>query len=335
MKFRVLVSVLLLTVIIGMSAFTFGAEVTLKQASLYPPFTTYGKSMDMFSELVAKYSNSEIKVNVYHSGQLGRRDVVLQNMMGRGVDILIETLDPWEVYVPECYFQGMPYLFKDANHVRNFYDSNWFNENVKNKLQAKGVVVFPGQNYHWERGPFRVMVSKIPILSLEDVQGIKLRVYPAATYIKAWQAIGANTTSTEWGEVYLGLRQNLIEAVTSPMNLVRPMKFYEVAKYITRIDEFPQVLVFLMNKDPYDKLTPFQKKAILRANNEAADYYRQLNQEDLSRDLNYMIEKEGVTFIRTPVEAWGAKVKPLYDRLEQEGKIAKGFWDMVQSLRGD
>lgn len=332
LKFKFIMILFLSTFFLTGTNSTAIAVITLKQASLYPENSNNGRAYNKFAELVHKYTDGQIKVDVYHGGQLGRRTVIAENIFKGGVDIWIETVDVYETYIPQVYFQGMPYLFRDIDHVKKFFKSDWFEKNVHGAFKEKGAI-FPEQNFNWIRGPFRVMVSKIPIMTIEDVKKVKLRVYPADTYIRSWQALGANTTSVEWSEVYLALKQNMIQAVTSPMDLVRPMKFTEVAKYITRIDEFPQILIFVMNKKSYEKLNSFQRKGLHQASNEAGDYFAKMNFDSVEVDLSHMIEYDEITYIRPPLKEWREKIKPFYEKMEMEGKIEKGFYNMVQSLK--
>lgn len=308
------------------------SAMTLKQGTMYPEMSNYGKAMNKFSELAEEYSNGDIKIKVYHAGQLGKKRQLIEKIQTGQADIYIETIDVFETYVPEAYFQSMPHLFRDVNHMRAFLKSDWFKENVKEKFIKRNLVI-PDQAFSWERGPYRVMVSTKPVLGLDDLPDIKLRVYASEMYLRAWQTLGANTTNVDWSEVYLAMKQNMIQAVTSPMNLVRPMNFTEVGKYVIRLNEFPQLLIVYINQKSYDKLSDEQKDALSRAYNDAGEYYTQLNYESAETDIKYMLEEHGATFIRLPLGPWRKKIKPLYKEMEANGKIAKGFYEMVQGLR--
>ncbi len=308
------------------------AEVTLVQGTMYPEASNYGKSMNKFAELAAKYSNGELKVKVYHAGQLGKKQQLIEKIQTGQTNIYIETIDVFEQFVPEAYFQSMPHLFASVEHMRKFLQSDWFKEQVHTKFKKRGMII-PPQSFTWERGPFRVLISKIPVMTLEDLPKIKLRVYASEMYLKSWQQLGANTTNVDWSEVYLALKQNLIQAVTSPMNLVLPMKFTEVAKYITRINEFPQILIVYINEKTYETLSPAQKEALRKAYDEGGEYFRDLNYASAEADIEFMLENHGATFIRIPLAPWRNRMKPLYQEMEKEGKIAKGFYEMVQKMK--
>jgi TRAP-type C4-dicarboxylate transport system substrate-binding protein len=125
----------------------------------------------------------------------------------------------------------------------------------------------------------------------------------------------------------------MVQAVTAPINLVKAMKFTEVAPYIIRIDEFPQILSVLVNIKSYEKLTPFQKEALRKAYDEAGEYYRDLNYAASEKDIVYMMEEHGAVFIRPSLVKWREKIGPFYKQLEQEGVVEKGWYEMVQSLK--
>lgn len=331
-RLNILISAILLIVVFGLATSGFSASVTLRQASLFPENSNYGRAANRFAELVSKYTNGEINVTVFHGGQLGNRNVVSENIFKGGVDIWLECLDVFATYVEEVYFAGMPYLYRDLDHMRSFMKSDWFEKNVHAKFIEKGATFVEGR-LSWVRGPFRVLVANTPVLTVDDLKKIKMRVYPSEVYIKSWQALGVNAVAMEWNDVYLALRQNMIQGVASPMDLVRPMKFTEVAKYIIQINEFPQILEMVVNKRNYDRLTLNQKKSIQQANEEAGDYFTKMNFEGVEIDLAYMQEQDGATFIRPPLKQWREKISPFYGNLEKEGKIAKGFYNMVQSLK--
>jgi len=332
MKIRMNVFILMMVLaLLGIHEISDGAPITLKQGTMYPESSNYGKAMNRLSELVKQYSNGEIKLDVFHGGQLGKKAQLVENIQRGATDVYIETIDVFETYIPECYFQSMSYMFKDVEHMRKFYRNEWFDKNIHAKFKARGVTFVP-QKYTWERGPYRVLVTRIPITTVDDMKKIKLRVYESEVYKLVWQALGANTTMIDWTEVYLALKQNTIQGVTSPIDLVRPQKFTEVAKYITRIDEFPQVLLVMMNTKSMEKLTAPQREAIQKAADEAGVFFTRMNSEGAEIDIATMLEEDGASFSRPPLAKWREKVSPFYKQLENDGKVQKGFYDMVQGL---
>ncbi len=88
-----------------------------------------------------------------------------------------------------------------------------------------------------------------------------------------------------------------------------------------------------MNQKSYEKLTPSQKQAIEKAADEAGEYFSKMNAEGAEVDITYMIETDGATYIRVPLKEWGEKVRAVYEGMEKEGAMPKGFYQMIQSLK--
>ena len=76
---------------------------------------------------------------------------------------------------------------------------------------------------NWLRAP-RVMLSKEPINSIEDMKDLKMRVPEIETYLESAKALGAKPTQVPWGEVYIALTQGVVEACEGPLDSVYSMR---------------------------------------------------------------------------------------------------------------
>jgi TRAP-type C4-dicarboxylate transport system substrate-binding protein len=185
---------------------------------------------------------------------------------------------------------------------------------------------------NWERGPYRVMVSTKPINSIADMKGLKFRIAPIDSWRRAWGAVGTQNVVLAWTDVYLGMKQGTVEAVTSPISLVAPMKFTEVAKHIVRTDEFWQVMVPTINKDRFAKLTADQQRAFYAAAEEAGEWFV-AEQERLGfQDIEKMKRDHGADFKTIDIKPGVELMKPVIRQMESEGFIPKGLYDKVLAI---
>ena len=72
------------------------------------------------------------------------------------------------------------------------------------------------------------VTSKKEIKSLEDMQGLKLRLMSSKLLVEDYKAYGASPTPMSYGEVYSGLQMGLIDAQVNPVFAIEEMSFYEV-----------------------------------------------------------------------------------------------------------
>jgi TRAP-type C4-dicarboxylate transport system substrate-binding protein len=147
-----------------------------------------------------------------------------------------------------------------------------------------------------------------------------------------WAAVGTQNVVLAWTDVYLGLKQGTVDAVTSPISLVAPMKFTEVAKFIVRTDEFWQVMVPAINKDRFAKLSPDQQRAIYAAAEEAGAWFV-AEQERLGyQDIEKMKKDNGADFKIIDLKPGVEMMKPVIHQMESEGFIPKGLYDKVLAI---
>lgn len=79
--------------------------------------------------------------------------------------------------------------------------------------------------------PSQQLFSNVPIRTLADWKGRKLRVYGAESADMV-RALGGAPVSIPFGEVYTALQRGVVDgAVTSATN-AEPMKFFEVSRYL-------------------------------------------------------------------------------------------------------
>jgi len=184
------------------------------------------------------------------------------------------------------------------------------------------------------RGPYRTLLSTRPVLKLEDVQGLKLRMYKSEMVMSIWKELGANVIYLAQAETYEGLKRGLVEAATFPIANIETMHFQEVAKFILQTNEFPQSVGFFVNEKAYQSLPEDLKKILLKAYEKSCGYTQANMEKAAEESLDRMIRKDKVTFIRTPMDAFREKVKPLYRKWEAEGKygLKKGIIDDIAGL---
>ena len=205
-------------------------------------------------------------------------------------------------------------------------------QGLEKELAEKHGIKLIDTQHTWMRGPYRVLCATKPIIRLEDLQGVKMRMYPNQFVLKVWTELGARPTVLPWTETYLALKQGIVEMVTSPISLVHSMKFTEPAKYVTRTDAYPQIIVFATNAKKFNKLTPEHQKILIDACNEAGLKSNELINAAAEKVINQFIEKDNAVFIRTNMDSFRKKLEPFYKKAEKEGQIPAGVLDRIRSF---
>ena len=161
------------------------------------------------------------------------------------------------------------YLFRDADHLKNFFASDAGKEMVKMADDQLGIhIVAP---VYFGARQVNLKPDK-EIKTPADMAGIKLRM-PGGD---AWQflgtALGANPTPMAYAEVYTGLQTGAIDGQDNPLPNDYNMKFYEVTSQIVLTSHLIGFDLFVISKKTWDSLSADQQQKLETEVNKAIDW---------------------------------------------------------------
>jgi TRAP-type transport system periplasmic protein len=124
---------------------------------------------------------------------------------------------------------------------------------------------------------FRQITNNVrPIVTPEDLKGVKLRTPGSKTRVMSFEMLGASPITMNFGELYLALQQGTVDGQENPLLTIKNRSLHEVQKYMSLSGHVYTPVTFVMNGAKYDSLTPEQQTAVKEAALEAAKYTRQL-----------------------------------------------------------
>lgn len=299
------------------------ADITMKLGTKMTADGTEGKAFQKFADLVYEYSGGTIYVEVYPSEQLGNQTTQISNTIMGSQELFVESGDVFSVFTKEFELTSIPFLFPSYEDYWNFVAGD-FGRQQEATLDANGLVLL-NTNRDWVRGPDRVLgCAKKPVQTVEDLRGLTFRCWDSAKYMDGYAALGANPLVVAWSESYLAMKQGTIDSVTTTMISYYDAGFGEVGKYISVINEFPQELFLVINKDLYQTLTPEQQKWLHDAANDAATY----SNESLGaawEEAVTKLEEMGCTIYEFDTAGANAALRGYFIKMEDAGELPAGL----------
>ncbi len=261
-----------------------------------------------FAESIGKLSNGRIKVEVFPNAQLGKdRELLEAIAMGAGtVEFVITAPQGIESWVPEVAVYDLPFLFRDEDHYRKFWDSDisrgMWKKAEEHNLKYLGSLLI---------GTAQITNNKRPINTPEDMVGVKFRVMQSKVIIETYKALGAMPVPMAFSELYMALQQGTVDGQENPTTTVRTMKFHEVQKYLSLTSHKLTSNAILVDKKVYDKLPPDLQKAVTDAAKEAEEYEWSFVKKDQADSLEFAKQKGMAVNTPPSVEPFRAKVKDI------------------------
>jgi TRAP-type C4-dicarboxylate transport system substrate-binding protein len=290
-------------------------------------------ALQRFKEIVEQRSNGDLEIRIFLQDQLGSPQTSLESLRIGSLDLYSGAMEYYAGMAEEEMAPlSLPFLLQDHEHMRRYLASDAF-QPAKDKLLERGIR-FLSTDFNGDRGPYRVFVSSSPVRSLDDLDGMKMRMFPNEIAIKAWETLGAVPVQIPWAETYLAIRQGTVSAVTGPLSAMRSMKFTEVAPYVLRTNEWPQTWPITISERVWQDLPAEQQQILVDAANEATTYYAELTAARAADDIAAMKQDDGAEFIEIDLAPFQKRMQPLHKQLVDDGVIGQEVYDAILDLAG-
>ena len=175
--------------------------------------------------------------------------------------------------------------------------------------------------------PYPIVGVK-PINTVADVKGLKMRA-PGGMYAKAVDMMGGVSVSMTTAELYTSLQRGIVEGGIIGEEDFVSYRYYELAKYVTRVDMGTTGGPIVVNMQVWEKLPKDIQNIIHQAGKEAQDNVERAWVLALDEYKDTVYIEEGVELI-IPSEAVKAEfrdaVKPLIENWPNEyGALEDGL----------
>jgi len=299
--------------------------ITIRVGHVLAPDHPYTIGLNKFAELVAEKTDSKVKVEVFHSSQLGNERDMIEGLQLGTLEMALVSTAPLSSFTNDFLVFDLPFMFKDTASARKIVDSE-IGQNMLDSLESQKVI---GLAY-WENGFRNVTNNKKPIETPADLKGLKIRTMESPVQMESFNALGASATPMAFGELFTALQQNTIDGQENPLAIISTSKFYEVQKYLSLTEHFYAPAPLLISQSFFNGLSPDIQTAIKEAAIEARDFERNAIDE-MSASLLDELKASGM-IINTPDKApFIEAVKPVYEKFT--GQIPAELIKSVQDAQ--
>ena len=271
--------------------------------------TVVGQVALHFAERVNELTGGTVTIDVQGAGVLGSEGDFCDDMIG-GIGTIdmarlsVSTLTGYgENGVPKSKLLCLPFTFASRDHFWNFAASDlaqeFMDEPEENGLGLRGL--FLG-----EEG-FRHIFTNKPVSSLDEIQGLKIRVSTDPTMVGMINALGANATVVAYGELYQSLQSGVVDGAENPVGNYYANSFYEVAPNLILDGHQLGVIELVITDMAWNKLTEAQQECIKIAAKECQEYNKELSEkieEDTLAELG-----DQITVVEVDKAEWIEKCK--------------------------
>ena len=296
-----------------------------------PPSMPMAIGASWFAEYVTEKTGGAVKIQVYPMSQLGGERAMFDQILSGTLDIGCISPTIMATAIRELDVFTLPFLLPNRDFAVRLMNSRELYDRLAPIMRAKGVEPLVFGFGVIGRG----VGNKVrPIKKPEDFKGLKLRVMEGSIYTETFRALGANPAAIPWPEVYPALQQGVVDGEDSGHIAGVVMKFSEICKFSTTLNQTMQTNPIIVAKPSWDKLTNEQQQIFREGATRAVGVAQEETDKFAAKMLGIAKEKFGVEIVDelTPEEQAAFKEATEPVRAKHRTRIGQDFVDFYVEL---
>lgn len=305
------------------------AQATFRMAYVAPP-PVWGPIADRFAQEVEKRTGGQVKIHSFGAGQLGSLPQNYAGLRTGQIDMMLADTGTLAIAKGGKDFNALfaPYVFRDHRHFRAFMTSPTFRQMLAPVEKEAG---FRYVGYVSDRAPRQLTTSSRKVLTPADMQGLKVRVPETPTIMEVMKAWGAAPTPVPASELYLAMKQGLVDGQDNGFDAIAGAKYYEVQKYAMRLDYIQSGLMVLMASDKWNRLTPAQQKAMAEAAAATEQWASKMTWDTAEKSLD-VLRQQGMEIVEPDLAPFRKTAEEVTRRFDGQ-MWSRGTLEKIRAVR--
>ena len=280
-----------------------------------------------WAEKLDELSGGTMKLNVYPSGQLGNKSDLMDQLLAGDTVVCIWN-GPFyaDRGAADLGIMNAPYLFESWEQLDKLVASDWYAGQME-QLESAGIKIIAS---NWRYGVRHTETVK-PVVSPEDIKGMKIRTQNTTIHVKGFECLGATPTPMALSDVYTSLQQGTIDGLENPISVLYSGAYHEVAKNLMLDGHIRDLSSICISADVFQSLTEEQQGWLIESCEAAGEYQNELAAKADEECLQKM-KDAGVTVNEVDEAAFKAAAESFYSDPEISAMWTEGLVDTVKEI---
>lgn len=255
-----------------------------------------GRAVRVFADEVAKRSGDRMRVRAIGGAALGPDVQMQQALILGGQEMMVGSTATLVEISREMALWDTPFLFANTAEADAILDGP-IGLRLLEMLEDKGLVGL----VYWENGFRNLSNGKHPVRSLEDFDGLRLRVMQNDIYLQSFRLLGVDAVPLPFSELFFALESKAVDGQENPFSTILSSRFFEVQKYLTITNHVYSPWIVLASKKWWDELSADQRRILTDAAKASRSYQRTHAREEADKAIA-ALKARGMQINEFPVQ---------------------------------
>jgi tripartite ATP-independent transporter DctP family solute receptor len=246
------------------------SDVTLRLATIRTDDDPTTLAAQSFADNINKATDGQVTVQVFPNSQLGDANDLFAGMAsGQDVDMFYEGISLYPTLEGASDFAvvSVPFMWDSYDQMKAVLETDRFKDLLDQAAEKTGVRVVATAG---DAEP-RALSANRPIRTAADMAGLKLRIADAPMPQAFATALGAQPQVVPLSDLYLALRQGVVDGQENGAITMVNQSLYEVQPYYMPTNYIRDVRSWYVSDQVWGGLCEDQQKAIVDEANKAGE----------------------------------------------------------------
>lgn len=297
-----------------LAASAFAQTATIKIGYITARNSHFGDGATAFCDTVEKGSNGRYKCAHGPSGAFGGEKDMFEQLKDGSLDVAHISIGVLPQYVPEVGIFEVPFLFRDYPHARHVLDGPIGQRMLDDNLRKAGFVALA-----WSENGFRhVTNNKHPVLTPEDLKGLKVRTMENKIHTTAFRSLGMEPKPLPLTAVFEALQTGAVDGQENPISMILANKFAQVQKYLSLTGHVYSTATLMVSPKLWNTLSDADKKLFQSASKNLAQATRTRVEKDEREGVDALKAKGMQVVMSVDKNAFSSAMKSARNEFEQQ-----------------
>ncbi len=240
---------------------------------------------------IREATGGRVDIRLFPANQLGSDTDLLSQVRIGGIDFVNLSASILATFVPVAGIVNTGFAFPDYDTVWKAVDGA-LGQYIRAQIDKSGII---SVSKFYDNGFRQITTSTKPIITPEDLSGLKLRVPPAPMLTSLFKALGAGPVAINFNEVYTALQTKVVEGQENPLAIIATARLYEVQKFCSMTGHVWDGYCFLANRRSWAAL-PTDIREIMMQEFDRSALDERADIAQLSNTLRRELTQKGLVF---------------------------------------
>ena len=272
-------------------------------------------AMEFMAEKLEEKSGGKMTIDIYPSQLLGDERQCLELLQIGSIAITKVSAGVLENFAPITRVLGIPYVFRSREHHFEVVDGP-----IGQKLLLAPEKYLLRGLCFYDAGSRSFYTKEKPIMTPEDLKGLKIRVMQSKTATGMVNGLGASATPISWGELYSSLQQGVVDGAENNPPSFFTSGHYEICKYYSINEHTAVPDVMVISTIVWNQLNDQEKKWLNEAVAESVTYQRKIWAEFEQKSLEE-VQAKGVEIFYPDKQPFMDKLAPMMETYREDEEL--------------